>query len=814
MFNLLNIFRPVSFQKGRDLYWGGLLLSGIGAFASCSDAEEIKKENYSFTTFAGWSSVGADNGPGISARFFHPHGLAIDNQDHLYVADTFNNTIRLITPNGTVSTFAGVVAQPGSIDGSLAVARFAQPHGLAIDRNNTLYVADAGSSAFRKIAGGQVATLGTVGSLFNRFGPYHDLPFGDYLAAVAVDAQGNVYGKCSVYAERPLQVFKLTPGGTIQSLAVASPPGVYFGSPANGVPSIAIDFSGKVQSTDPYYTLATYPNHHPEINGYGWLCSTLTPDGTTTAVATGGVRSFVSSDAAGTVFLTDVSSFSEPATLTIKAMAPNGSVNSFASALPIDASRFPVTGVVCNRAGDFFYLGDNAVFKMTRAGEVTLVAGTPISESLAWRDGTGIAARFVRPWAIATDRLGNIYVNDGTLRKISTTGEVTTLIGAPPPGDPKQAGPLDYSALAVDDSGNAYFISYFDSVAAYALGRRASDGTVTLFAVSPIFFNFSRTVVESMAVDHLGNVYLAIAHAVYKVTPQGVISVFAGQPGSGEWGYAEGPGGSARFHSIKGLAVDFSNNVLVADAANGRIRKISPDGTVSTIPGGVYQDIGSNSHFDGRAWPGAVAVDGAGNVFVAGGDNTIRKITPEGVVTLLGGSPETDGNLDGVGSAVRFLTTTAIAVDNRGKLYVTDTANNSIRQGQPAGPPVIAAQPVSQTVVAGTTVQFSVTATGAPAPTYQWYFNGGAFNGATTNTLSFTDVRGSDAGDYTVVVTNELGSVTSAKATLTVSSGVSDPPPASGSGGGLIESWFVSAIFAVWAASCSRRRPTDWTGFS
>jgi len=87
-----------------------------------------------------------------------------------------------------------------------------------------------------------------------------------------------------------------------------------------------------------------------------------------------------------------------------------------------------------------------------------------------------------------------------------------------------------------------------------------------------------------------------------------------------------------------------------------------------------------------------------------------------------------------------------------------------------------------------------------PAPTCQWYFNGSAFNGATTNTLSFADARSTDAGDYTVIVTNPLGSVTSAKAAPTVSSAPVMPPamatPAAG-GGDSIEGWFALAIIVL-----------------
>ena len=800
-------FRPASSRKIRTTLLGGLLSVSVAALVSRAAIAEIKTENYAFTTFAGRSSVGVEDGPGVSARFFHPHGLAIDNQDNLYVADTFNQTIRLITPNGTVSTFAGSLAQPDSIDGALRTARFSLPFGLAVDGNHALYVADAGSSAIRKIAGGTVSTLGTAANLFTRFGPFYDSAYGDYLAALAVNSHGNIYGKCSAYAVESPRVLKLASDGTLQSVLLANPLGLNFGIYTAGVPSVAVDSAGNVLSTDPYFTYIYLPSHAPEPGGGGWLRSTLTPDGVTIDTTTGGSHPFYSSDASGTVYLIDTDSSAAPANLTVKVTAPNGTTSSFASAAPVDASRFPITGVVRNRAGDFFYLGDQAVFKLTAAGTVTIVAGTPASESFTRRDGTGTAARFTHPTGIATDRSGNIYVNDGALRKISSAGVVTTLIG-PPAGGPNQPDPLVTPALAVDDAGNAYFISRLDPSADFTLSKRAPDGTVSTLAVSSDTLDLSIPNGGALTVDHLGNVFVAGFAAVYKVTPQGDTSVFAGMTGVGQWGYAEGSGSSARFFGIMGLAVDSANNVLVADSANRRVRKIAADGVVSTISGGVYQDLGDNPRFDGRSWPGGVAVDGAGNVFVTGGDNTVRQIAPDGVVTLLGGGPETEGNLDGVGSAVRFLNATAIAIDPAGKIYVTDTTNNTIRQGQPAGPPVITAQPLSLSVAAGTNVQFSMTASGVPAPTYQWYFNGGVFSGATTNTLSFTNARSTDAGDYTVVATNELGSVTSSKATLTVTAAPANPPtpPSGASGGGSFESWFVLALSVLAVAGRDRCR--------
>jgi len=174
------------------------------------------------------------------------------------------------------------------------------------------------------------------------------------------------------------------------------------------------------------------------------------------------------------------------------------------------------------------------------------------------------------------------------------------------------------------------------------------------------------------------------------------------------------------------------------------------------------------------------------------------------VVTTLGGLPEAKGSAAGKGSDARFSHPLGIAVDAAGAIYVTNnyTDSNSVSLGQLVGMPMITAQPQSATVTAGAAVQFSVTSAADPAPTYQWYFNGSAISGATAATYSLTSAQAAHAGDYTVVVTNSVGSVTSAKATLTVNAVVTPPPPVSapggGGGGGAPSVWFLAAMGAAW----------------
>ena len=162
---------------------------------------------------------------------------------------------------------------------------------------------------------------------------------------------------------------------------------------------------------------------------------------------------------------------------------------------------------------------------------------------------------------------------------------------------------------------------------------------------------------DGVAVDGAGNVYVAdtFNDTIRKITPAGVVTTLAGSPG--QVGSADGTGSAARFNDPEGVAVDAAGNVYVADTRNDTIRKITPAGVVTTLAGspgqaGSADGTGSAARFD---FPNGVAVDGAGNVYVAdAGNDTIRKITPAGVVTTLAGTAGQSGSADGTGSAARF----------------------------------------------------------------------------------------------------------------------------------------------------------------
>ena len=191
---------------------------------------------------------------------------------------------------------------------------------------------------------------------------------------------------------------------------------------------------------------------------------------------------------------------------------------------------------------------------------------------------------------------------------------------------------------------------------------------------------------NNLAVDHAGNIYVADTanDIIRKIAPDGTVSTLAGS--SHNRGSADGQGSAARFWAPFGVAVDAFGYVYVADTANNTVRKITPDGMVSTVAGlaGNPGDVDGTNFTARFRNPWGVAVDSLGNVFVADMSNdTIRKINTNGVVHTFAGKSGVLGNADGFGNDAHFNNPFAVAVDSSDNVYVSDSANAIIRKITP-----------------------------------------------------------------------------------------------------------------------------------
>ena len=233
-----------------------------------------------------------------------------------------------------------------------------------------------------------------------------------------------------------------------------------------------------------------------------------------------------------------------------------------------------------------------------------------------------------------------------------------------------------------------------------------SDVQVTTFAGSTQGYTDGKITTAKfflpfgVAIDTDGNVYVIDKHKIRKITPNREVSTLAGSTE----GFLDDLGINAQFNEPKGLAIDSENNIYIADTFNHKIRKITPDGMVTTFAGsteGFSEGIGVSSQF---SFPNGIAVDSEDNIYVADvGNHRIRKITPFGVVSTLAGS--TSGFADGTGSAAQFQRPTGVAVDSKNNIYVTDTFNFRIRKVTPLG--MVSTLTVNNKGGVGSFVQFS-----------------------------------------------------------------------------------------------------------
>jgi sugar lactone lactonase YvrE len=294
-------------------------------------------------------------------------------------------------------------------------------------------------------------------------------------------------------------------------------------------------------------------------------------------------------------------------------------------------------------AGHNVYIADTAnctIRKVTPEGLVTTFAGSSGKNGFA--DGTGADANFSDPLGVAVDSAGDVFVadsNNNLIRRITPGGVVSTYAGLQ-----GQEGHVDGPAASAE-------------------------------------FNYP----AALAVDAGGNVYVAESGAIRKISPTGSVTTLAGSA-TNNGNSPEGSESQTQLFDPSGIAVDASGNVYVADKGNSVVRMITPTGLVTTLAGAA----GNNGAADGNGvsarfnQPTGVAVDKAGYVCVSDwGNSTIRRISPQGDVTTLAGLPGIVGNVDGIGPAALIQRPSGIVVDSTGGIYVVDSATETLSVAYP-----------------------------------------------------------------------------------------------------------------------------------
>ena len=313
----------------------------------------------------------------------------------------------------------------------------------------------------------------------------------------------------------------------------------------------------------------------------------------------------------------------------------------FATRLRVETASLPFPVGVAVLASGEIAVADAALDQVLWVGRDSgLKALAGASGNVGSEDGTGLQARFNDPAGLAVDSAGRLVLADrgnALVRRVETSGRVSRLAG-----DPARRGAVDGSAAAAT----------FSAPAAVAM---TSAGDVVV-------------------VD-------AMTHTVRRVKANGEVLTVAGR--DGEAGDADGVGGAARFHQPSGVAVDRDGRIYVADTANHTLRRIDPDGRVTTLAGltgvsGARDGTGADAWFD---HPAGLAISSSGDLWVAdSGSSTIRKVSREGRVTTVAGLPGVTGHKDGRGLDAWFNQPRALAVATDGSVIVADTGNASLRR--------------------------------------------------------------------------------------------------------------------------------------